>query len=284
MIASQRGLAVVTGAAGGLGSSFAHKLAERGYALLLVDRRQAELEQLCESIAARHGVSAEPWVANLCDRDEVEQLATRLKQTPNVELLVNNAGFGTVDYFVDTDVRYLVGMMDLHVVAPTMLTRAVLPAMMERNAGGIINLSSLGAWFQSAGNVPYGSTKNYLATFSMALDQELRGTNVRVQALCPGFVRTEFHGTEYMKGFNLRCNLAAHWWMTADEVVDRSLRGLSRKQVIVVPGLRNRILARLARIPLLQPLMQRMTRLARVAPIALEAIDPYPGSPVSVAE
>ncbi len=96
-IASQRGLAVVTGAAGGLGSAFAHQLAERGYRLLLVDRRQAQLEQVCEAIAARHGGSAEPYAVDLCKREEVEQLAKRLEQMADVELLVNNSGFGTVD-------------------------------------------------------------------------------------------------------------------------------------------------------------------------------------------
>ncbi len=101
-------------------------------------------------------------------------------------------------------------MVDVHVVAPTILTQAVLPGMIERNSGGIINVSSLSAWFHSAGNVQYGSTKNYLAVFSRSLHQELRGTNVRVQALCPGFVRTEFHAAQSMQAFNLRrCSVGA---------------------------------------------------------------------------
>src|SRR5688572_21144978 len=131
--ASQSGLAVVTGAAGGLGSSFAHKLAERGYHLLLVDRRQAQLEQVCAAISDRHGVTAEPYAVDLCKREEVERLAEGLEQMDEVDLLVNNAGFGTADYFADTDPRLLVSMVDVHVVAPTYLTRAVLPGMIERN-------------------------------------------------------------------------------------------------------------------------------------------------------
>ena len=142
-IASQGGLAVVTGAAGGLGASFAKKLAERGYRLLLVDRRPEELKQVCQSLAAQHGVSAVPCVIDLCKRKQVERLAKRLEQMADVELLVNNAGFGTADYFVDTDASYLVGMVDVHVVAPTILTQAVLPGMIDRNRGGIINVSSL---------------------------------------------------------------------------------------------------------------------------------------------
>lgn len=260
----KRGLAVVTGAAGGLGSSFANKLAARGYHLLLVDRRQSKLEQVCESITARHGTSAEPYTADLCNREEVERLAKRLEQMEDVELLVNNAGFGTLDYFVDTDARLLVSMVDLHIVAPTMLTRAVLPGMLERDSGGIINVSSMGAWFHSAGNAQYGSTKICLAVFSMALHEELRGTNVHVQALCPGFVRTEFHDAESMKGFK-RCLPKEKMWSSPDEVVECSLRRLSGQQVIVVPGFGYRIVGRLARIPMLQPLMQRLTRVPRVA-------------------
>src|SRR5262245_7990078 len=136
--AAQRGLAVITGAAGGLGSAFANQLAQRGYRLLLVDRRQTQLEQVCESIAARHGAVAESATVDLCRRDEVEGLARRLEQTANLELLVNNAGFGTRDYFFDTAARDLVDMIDLHVAAPVMLTRAALPGMVERKGGAII--------------------------------------------------------------------------------------------------------------------------------------------------
>jgi uncharacterized protein len=262
-IASEQSLAVVTGAAGGLGLAFANQLADRGYRLLLVDRRQAQLEQVCDSIAGRYGVSAEPYAIDLCQREEVQRLAKKLTQT-DVELLVNNAGFGTVDYFVDTDPNFLLGMVDVHVVAPTILTRAVLPRMIERNSGAIINVSSLGAFLHSAGNTGYGSTKNYLTVFSQSLNQELRGTNVCVQALCPGFVRTGFHSAESMKGFH-QCAPAPRMWMSADKVVECSLRRLGGRQVVVIPGLKFRILGRLAQMPLLQPLMQWITRVPRQA-------------------
>jgi len=258
--ASDGGLAVITGAAGGIGSAFANQLAERGFRLLLVDRRQTQLEQLCEAITSRHGTPAEPCTVDLCQREEVEGLARRLEQTANLELLVNNAGFGTRDYFFDTAARDLLDMVDLHVAAPVMLTRAALPGMIERKGGAIINVSSLAAWFQSAGNVPYGSTKCFLAVFTMALHQELRGTNVRVQALCPGMVRTDFHATPRLQGVSLGFAPAQRFWMSADKVVNCSLRRLSSKHVLVIPGLGNRIVGRLAQMPLLQPFMQWMAR------------------------
>jgi short-subunit dehydrogenase len=249
--------AVITGAAGGLGSCFARKLAQRGYRLVLVDRRQKQLDQICEAMTAQYGVVAEPCTVDLCNRDEIESLAQRLHQMENVELLVNNAGFGTTADFVDIDVSQHLDMIHVHVLTPMMLTRAVLPGMIERNRGAIINVSSLGAWSHSAGNVQYASTKTYLAVFAQSLQEELCGTNVRVQALCPGFVRTEFHEADGMKGFDLR-RVPARYWMSTERVVDCSLQRLSGNQVIVFPGLRNRILGRLMQMPLFQPLVRRL--------------------------
>ena len=257
-----RGLAIVTGAAGGLGSAFARKLATLGYRLLLVDRRQEPLERLCESLVDNCRVSAEPFVADFSRREDTDQLTKLVSQISDLDLLVNNAGFGTLDYFVDTDPELLRSMIDVHVMAPMMLTRAVLPRMLERNSGGIINVSSVSAWFQSAGNAHYGSTKICLAAFTMSLSEELRGTQVRVQALCPGFVRTQFHNTECMKGFS-RVAPSARMWATAEKVVDCSLHRLSRGQVVVIPGYGYRVIGRLAQMPLLQPIMRRIARISR---------------------
>jgi uncharacterized protein len=261
-IASEGGLAVITGAAGGLGAAYAHELAARGHRLLLIDRRQAPLEQVCQAITARHGTAAEACAVDLCNREDVLQLGQRLEEAPDIEWLVNNAGFGAIDYFIDTDTKRLVSMADLHVVAPTILTRAVLPRMVERNRGTIINVSSLGAFFQSAGNAHYGPTKRFLATFSMALEQELRGTNVRVQALCPGYVRTDFHATDSMKGHG-EFATSADLWMSPEQVVQFSLRKLRSKQVVVIPGMRYSILGRFAQMPLLQPMFQWFARRPR---------------------
>jgi short-subunit dehydrogenase len=263
MNSSQGGLAVVTGAAGGLGSCFAEKLAQRGYRLLLVDRREQQLQQICEAIQARYRVDAEACALDLCQRDEVESLAQRLNQMTDLELLVNNAGFGTLEYFVDIEVDRHLDMIHLHVQTPVILTHAVLPKMIERDRGAIINVSSLSAWFHTAGNVQYASTKTYLAVFSQALAQELRGTRVRVQALCPGFVRTEFHDADGMKGFDPR-QVPRRFWMSAEDVVDCSLQRLGGKQVIVFPGLRYRLLGRLMQMPLFQPFVQRLATPRRV--------------------
>lgn len=276
--------AVVTGAAGGLGSCFAARLAQRGYRLLLVDRREEQLQQICAEMTARYGVAAEPRAVDLSRREEIESLAQRLHQLSKVELLVNNAGFGTMDYFVDMDISQHLDMIHVHVLTPTMLTRAVLPGMIQRDQGAIINVSSLGAWSYTAGNVQYASTKTYLAVFSQALAHELDGTNVRVQALCPGFVRTDFHDAAGMRGFDLR-QVPARLWMSADAVVECSLRRLSGNKVIVFPGLRNRILGRLMQMPLFQPFVRRLAtarkRVARRMPSAKRSVVPVPAAKVA---
>ena len=272
------GLAVVTGAAGGLGAAFARQLAERGYSLYLIDRRRAELETVCENLTKQFGTPAEACAVDLCNRAEVERLGERLALL-DVDLLVNNAGYGTVDYFVDTEPKYLVGQADLHVITPTILCRAVLPRMLERDCGHIINMSSLGGWFAAAGNVQYGATKNFLATFSLSLDQELRGTNVRVQALCPGFVKTEFHAAECMEAYRRRRRSpAAHLWMTADEVVAYALKKMRSRRVLVIPGMGYRIVGRLAQMPFLRRLFQWITNVPRSAPKGA----PTNGAPVAV--
>ena len=243
--------AVVTGAAGGLGACFARKLAERGYGLLLVDCREEQLAQLAAELAMKHGVAARAWPADLTDAQAVKSLAAELAETPALELLVNNAGFGLAKYFVDADVERHVDMIRVHVLAAVRLTHAVLPGMLKRNRGAIVNMASLCAWTPCAGVVSYSSTKAYLVAFSEGLQDELRDTGIRIQALCPAFVHTGFH-------------TADGWlWMMPDDVVECSLRSLRRKQVIVAPGWRTGLLCRLMRMPILQPIVRALVRQER---------------------
>lgn len=251
--------AAVTGAAGGLGSCFAKKLAERGYHLILIDRNEDKLKQLCEDLATQHNIVAAPAVVDLTDDESVETLARHLANTATLELLVNNAGFGVAKYFVDADVERHLDMIRVHVMAAVRLTHAVLPGMIERDSGAVINVSSLNAWSPCAGVVSYSSTKAYVTVFGQALYDELRDTNVRIQTLCPGFVRTEFHDTNDMKGFDPQ-QLPAWMWMMPDDVVEYSLKNLARRKAIVIPGWTNRLMGRCMRMPLFQPLVRAVVR------------------------
>jgi short-subunit dehydrogenase len=251
--------AVITGASSGIGAAFARKLAERGFDLVLVARRKERLDRLAAELATSRNVRADVFVADLADWQAVERLARHVADLPRLQLLVNNAGFGTMGCFVDGEVQPQLDMIRVHVLAAVRLARAVLPGMIERDGGGIINVSSIGAWLPVAGNAQYAATKTYLNTFSEAVADELRNTGVRVQALCPGFTYTEFHDVESMEGFD-RGAIPKRLWMSADKVVDYSLRKLPGRRVIVIPGWRNRMLAFYMRTWWLKPIIRAVSR------------------------
>jgi short-subunit dehydrogenase len=229
-------LAVVTGASSGLGEVFARKLAGKGYRLLLVARREERLAKLVSELGTGH----ELVVADLSREQEVEGLAQRLQAAPNLELLVNNAGFGTKGLFWQIDYTKQLEMHELHINATLRLTRAALEGMVRRNSGGIINVASVAAFFRSPGNVSYCATKGWMNDFSEALYLELKTARsaVKIQALCPGFTYTEFHDTLGVS----RKNIPKKMWMPADFVVEESIRALDKGKLFVIPGWRYKLL------------------------------------------
>jgi len=233
-------LAAVTGASSGLGAVFARKLAARGHNLLLVARRQDRLEQLAQELSASHGITVECGVADLACPDDLERLAARLESAADLEVLVNNAGFGSRGRFWETDFARQEEMHRVHITATMTLTRAALRPMVERNGGGIINVSSVAGIFRSGGNVSYCATKAWINAFTEALHLELdsAGSRVRVQALCPGFTYTEFHDVVGVS----RDAIPKSLWMQADFVVEESLKGLGAGRLFVVPGWRYKLL------------------------------------------
>ncbi len=238
-------LAVVTGASSGLGEVFARKLAVRGYRLLLVARRAHRLRTLAAALGPEHEVMA----ADLAKEDDLELLARRLEAAPALQLLVNNAGFGTKGLFWETDYGRQLEMHRLHVLAPLRLTRAALPGMVKRNAGAVINVSSVAAFFRSRGNASYCATKGWMNDFTEALYLELKATGsaVKVQALCPGFTYTEFHDTMGVS----RGAVPKSMWLPAEFVVEESIRGLERGKLFVIPGWRYKLLIALGtRLPI----------------------------------
>jgi short-subunit dehydrogenase len=251
--------ALITGASSGLGEVFARKLAQRGYDLVLVARREERLRQLADELSAARDVRANVCAADLADDAELERVAETIAALPALELLVNNAGFGTMGRVADTEVQPLLNMLRVHALATVRLSRAALPGMIERNRGRIINVSSIGAWLTAAGNVQYAATKMFLNIFSEGLQDELRNTDVRVQALCPGFTYTEFHDVASMDRFD-RADIPKWLWMSGDDVVDCSLKMLDRKKVIVIPGWHNRMIARILRSSWLKPIVRAFSR------------------------
>jgi uncharacterized protein len=251
-----RRLAVVTGATAGIGREFAEQLGARGYDLLLVARDRRRLDQTAATLAPAHRVEAESFPADLSRDDDVTRLAERIAASPRLALLVNNAGFGSRGRLAEADVELQEAMVRLHVLAPMRLTRAALPVLLANRGGGVINVSSVAGFIYSAGNVNYCATKAYLTTLSEGLAAELHGTGVRVQALCPGFTRTEFHAR--IPGPVERHPAFA--WLSARAVVSYSLRCLDRGgPVVCIPGLRWRAIVRALRL-LPRPLIGWITR------------------------
>ena len=223
-------VALITGASAGLGSVFARKLAARGYDLILVARRGDRLEALAHDLPVRCTLLS----ADLTSEQGLTAAETAIHDCPNLEILINNAGFGTLGRFWETPLEAQQQMYRLHVIATMRLARAALEEMVPRRKGSIINVSSVAAFAQSPGNVSYCSTKAWMNSFTEGLAVELRnaGSPVRVQALCPGYTVTEFHDT---LGIN-RKDIPGFLWMKADDVVDTSLDALGSGKTIVIPG------------------------------------------------
>ncbi len=237
-------LAAITGASSGIGAAFARKLAQHGYNLILIARRLERLEELANALAREHGNSNQAVCADLSTGHGISSVAARLAAEPSLTMLVNNAGFGTKGWFFEAPIVEQERMHRLHIDATMRLTHAVLPGMVRRNVGAIINVSSVAAFTRSPANVSYCATKAWMNAFTEGLFLELAAMRscVTVQALCPGFTYSEFHDVMGVS----RDPIPKWLWMTADDVVEASLAGLRRRKLFVVPGWQYRFFAALA--------------------------------------
>ncbi|MDL5155061.1 SDR family NAD(P)-dependent oxidoreductase [Actinomycetospora termitidis] len=237
------GTALVTGASSGLGAEFAVQLAAAGYDLVLVARDEARLQALADRLGG-----AEVLVADLADptsRLAVEQRLTDDERP--VDLLVNNAGYGTAGEFVDTDLDVLAANHEVNVTTVLRLTRVALPGMIARDRGGVLNVSSVAGFLPGRGSV-YGAGKAYVTTLSQSLARVVAGTGVHVMALCPGFVKTEFH-----ERFGQARTGPGFAWMEPDYVVRTALADFANAKALSVP----------------HPLYKGIVVFARVAPLGL---------------
>jgi short-subunit dehydrogenase len=239
-------VALITGASSGIGEEFARRLSARGYGVILVARRAERLERLAAELRSAGAPGVEVLPADLATEAGLVSVEERVRDEARLELLVNNAGFGTRGLFHEADPLLQDRMHRLHVIATMRLTRAALPGMVARRKGGIINVSSVAAFNATPSNVSYCATKAWMNRFTegLALELAAAGSPVKVQALCPGFTRTEFHQVLGV-GYDF---IGKGWWMPAGEVVEASLKGLEKGKVIVIPGLRYKVLVWLSRI------------------------------------
>jgi short-subunit dehydrogenase len=231
-----RSVALVTGPTAGLGRRFALQLAERGHDLVLVARDASRLEELAEELRRSYGVDAEVLAADLADRDQLRRVEQRAAATERpVEVLVNNAGFGMKNPFLDNDVEEEQRMLEVLVTAVMRLSHAALGQMVERGSGGIINVSSV------AGELPrgtYSAAKAYVTQLSKWSDATYRDRGVRTMALLPGFTRTEFHAR-----MDVEQHSAPSWmWLDADRVVREALKDFDAGKSVSVPSVRYKLI------------------------------------------
>jgi short-subunit dehydrogenase len=225
-------IALITGASAGLGVDFARQLSVQGKQLVLVARRKDRLEALASELGEARAVEAD-----LSKADAIERLiADLVAHGEHVELLVNNAGFGLTGRFADLDGKRQRQMIDLNCGALVELTHAVLPGMIERKSGAILNVASTAAFQPGPGMAVYFATKAFVLSFSEALHEEVKKHGVVVSALCPGPTATEFGEVAGFGPSNLLDKVAAD----SPSVVRAGLKGLEKGRAIVIPGLMNK--------------------------------------------
>lgn len=238
-------LAVVTGASSGIGRDLAAALALRGYHLVLVARREELLRHLAAALHATHGVLCEPFACDLASYDDRERLCVRLERDrARLDVLVNNAGFGTHGFFHETDLNRELELIGVNCAAPVHLTKRVLPGMLERGQGYVLNVGSVAAFAPGPVMAMYYASKAFLLSFSEALWEECRDRGVHVTALCPGPVRTEF---QQVAGIAATARSSGAAPVPSPFVAEQGIAGLLRGDRVVIPGYQNRIAAFLAR-------------------------------------
>jgi short-subunit dehydrogenase len=222
--------AFITGATAGIGAAFARRLASDGFDLVLLARDAERLERTAADLRATYAVHAETLPADLSTEEGLAAAEARVRK--DVDLLVNNAGFGNRGVFLDVPVSDELTMLRVHCEAVLRLTHAVLPGMLERGRGGVVNVSSVAA-FATRGT--YGASKAWVVNFSQGVAADIRNRSrgkVRVMALCPGYVHTEFHDRAQMD----MSGVPDFMWLDKDDVVATALRDLRRGVQVSVPG------------------------------------------------
>ena len=228
-------IALITGASAGLGIDFARQLAAQAKRLVLVARRKDRLDKLAAELGKARTVAMDLSEPGAADR----LMADLAAHGEHVELLVNNAGFGLTGRFAELDGKRQRQMIDLNCGALVELAHAVLPGMIERKSGAILNVASTAAFQPGPGMAVYFATKAFVLSFSEALHEEVKAQGVRVSALCPGPTATEFGAVAGFGPSNASSKLAA----ASGPVVGAGLQGLDRNQAIVVPGMMNKATA-----------------------------------------
>ncbi|MFG2285775.1 SDR family NAD(P)-dependent oxidoreductase [Streptomyces sp. NPDC048595] len=228
--------ALITGATAGIGAAFARRLAGDGHSVVLVARDEKRLREQATELHDRHGIEAEVLSADLSTEEGIAAVEARLSDTRHpVDLLVNNAGFGNKGEYLEVPLADELTMLKVHCEAVLRLTTAAVRGMRERRRGAVVNVASVAAFVPRG---TYGASKAWVVQFTQGAARDLAGSGVRLMALCPGFVRTEFHqragmGTDNIPGW---------MWLDADKLVDAAMKDLVRGKSLSIPDPRYKAL------------------------------------------
>jgi short-subunit dehydrogenase len=253
--------AIVTGASSGIGVEIAEELARRGHGLTLVARREDLLHEVAGRLAEAHGVRAEVIAADLSDADSraalVDEIAGR---GLIVDILVNNAGFSTTGAVATSDPDAEVKLVRLDVEAVVDLCSRVVPGLVERGQGAVLNVASVGAFQPLPGQASYAAAKAFVLSYTDSLHAELKGTGVTATSLCPGPVKTGFGEAAGFSDAEAEGALPAFMWETAEDVAKAAVDGMAKGRRVVIPGAANVVGAYAGRIApksLLVPLLAK---------------------------
>ncbi|BBY06817.1 SDR family NAD(P)-dependent oxidoreductase [Mycobacterium noviomagense] len=236
-----RPVALITGPTSGIGAGYARRYAADGFDLVLVARDTARLTQLSAELRDEARCGVEVLAADLADAADRGKVADRL--AAGVRVLVNNAGFGTSGEFWTADPDLLQAQLDVNVTAVMQLTRAALPPMLDAGVGTVINVASVAGLLSGRGST-YSASKAWVVSFTEGLAGGLKGTGVGVHAVCPGYVRTEFHSRA---GIDME-SLPSFMWLSVDDVIRESLADIARGKVLSIPGAQYKALVGAVRI------------------------------------
>jgi hypothetical protein len=239
-----RKTALITGATSGIGKAYAEYFASQGYDLLITGRRREVILDVASELKFKYAMNIDVVIADLSKSEDISRLLQAIGRRKDIEVLVNNAGYGMDQKFSEDHLSHQLAMLKVHVHTPLRLIHKVLPAMKSKHSGIIINVSSLAASFPTSGNAMYTSTKLFLKNFTESLHMDVCNYGIRIQCLCPGFTRSDFHRNHLLSGEIIKQELVQ--WMKPSDVVSYSISCLNKGQVVCIPGFLNRFLELIA--------------------------------------